>query len=124
MSTAIGVSFRLVQATASTSSSASTRPIAGERKIAATVLPTPSQTTALNPALAMPAPSRPPISAWLLLEGMPSAQVMTFQAIAPTSAAKITCASITCAETIPVPTVCATCSPKHGKGDEVEEGGP
>ncbi|VXC91901.1 hypothetical protein SPHINGOT1_250023 [Sphingomonas sp. T1] len=115
LSTPSGVSLRLVQATSRTSSSASSSPTAGETKIALTVLITPLQTIAPKPILATPAPSSPPISAWLLLEGMPSTQVMTFHAIAPISAAKITCASITCAWTMPVPTVCATWRPKTAK---------
>src|SRR5512146_937651 len=38
-------------------------------------------------ASAMPAPSRPPMSAWDELEGMPKYQVSTFQATADASAA-------------------------------------
>jgi hypothetical protein len=37
---------------------------------------------------------------------------MVFQAIAPMSAPKITCGSITSGETMPLPSVFATCSPK------------
>lgn len=48
-----------------------------------------------NPALAMPAPSNPPISACELLDGIPSAHVIKFQMMAPISAAKITWGSIT-----------------------------
>ena len=50
----------------------------------------PFQTMAPLPALAMPAPISPPISACELLEGMPAHQVIRFQAMAPMSAAKIT----------------------------------
>src|SRR3954471_18187215 len=67
---------------------------------------------ALIPTLATPAPTSPPISACELLEGMPSAQVMMFQAMAPVSAANTTRGSTISAATIPVPTVCATCAPK------------
>ena len=42
---------------------------------------------------------------------MPKPQVIKFQTIAPISAAKITCASITLGSMIPVPMVCATLSP-------------
>ncbi len=60
----------------------------------------------------MPAPARPPISAWLLLDGSPSAHVTAFQTIAPVSAPKITRASMTLASTMPVPSVFATWRPK------------
>ena len=42
-----------------------------------------------RPAPAIPAPMRPPMSAWLLDEGMPKYQVMRFYAIAPRSAARL-----------------------------------
>ena len=47
-------------------------------------------TTALVPALAMPAPNRPPTRACELEDGMPAIQVMTFQRMAPIRAPKIT----------------------------------
>ena len=81
--------------------------------MAAPVFSTPAQTTATPPALATPAPIKPPISACELLDGMPPHQVIRFQAIAPISAPKITRASTTSAATMPVPTVCATCRPKN-----------
>ena len=74
----------------------------------ATVAITPDQTIPPTPTLVTPAPIRPPISAWLDEDGMPNFQVMTFQTIAPDSAPKMTCASITFASMIPLPTVCAT----------------
>ncbi len=92
----------------STSSSARPNPTIGDRKIADTVLITPCQTIAALPALAMPAPSSPPISACELDEGMPPHHVMRFQAMAPVNAPNITCMSTTPAETMPVPIVCAT----------------
>ncbi len=46
---------------------------------------------------------------------MPPHQVIRFQEIAPISAPKITRASTISALTMPVPTVCATCSPKNRK---------
>jgi len=55
-----------------------------------------------------PAPTSPPISACELLDGMPPHQVMTFQAIAPTSAPKMTWASMTSGAMIPMPIVRAT----------------
>ncbi len=56
----------------------------------------------------MPPPSSPPISACELDEGMPSAQVIRFQTMAPTSAAKITVASTMLGSMMPVPMVLAT----------------
>ena len=73
----------------------------------------PAQTTAPLPALAMPAPTSPPISACELLDGMPAHQVIRFQQIAPISAPKITRPSMISAVTMPTPTVCATCRPKN-----------
>ena len=76
---------------------------------------TPFHTTALNPALAMPAPSSPPTSACELDDGMPAHQVTRFQMMAPTSAPKITCGSMAFADTMPTPSVSATCRPKNRK---------
>ncbi|MNS74519.1 hypothetical protein D3C72_1079970 [compost metagenome] len=64
--------------------------MAGDMKMAPTVFNTPATTTALVPALAMPAPSRPPTRACELEDGMPAIQVMTFQRMAPIRAPKIT----------------------------------
>src|SRR3546814_10150900 len=87
----------------------------GDRKIAAVGVITPSQTTAERPALARPAPSSPPMRAWLLLVGMPSTHVITFQLIAPISAPKMTVASMMLASPMPLPTVSATWRPKKRK---------
>src|SRR3569623_3735290 len=84
---------RNAQDTARTSSSDTNKPSIGARKIPKVVLITPDQTTAATPALLIPAPSRPPNSAWLLDEGKPSAQETMFQTLAPLRAAKITAAS-------------------------------
>jgi hypothetical protein len=64
------------------------------------------------PALAVPAPSNPPIKACELLDGMPTHQVITFHDIAPISAEKITGGLTTAGSMMPVPIVWATCSPK------------
>src|ERR1039458_5446178 len=101
--------------TISMSSNASTQPSPGDRKMAAVVLPTPDHTMALTPALAIPAPTRPPMSACELDDGIPSRCVTICQTIAPASAPKITCELTTSASTIPRPTVSATCSPKNRK---------
>src|SRR5690349_7007110 len=114
-STANGVRRTNNQETASTSTIASTNPRSGESTIAAAVLDSPPQTTTAMPALATPAPSSPPISACELLDGMPKYQVTTFQTMAPVSAPNTTRASTISASTIPVPSVCATCSPNTKK---------
>src|ERR1700675_529299 len=74
-STANGVDRTDAQDTIATSTSASRKPTTGDKTIASSVLDTPLQTAADRPAFASPPPSRPPISAWELLEGMPKAQV-------------------------------------------------
>ena len=107
-STANGVERTDSQDTIATSTSASRNPTSGDSTIASSVLERPPQTAAENPAFAMPAPTRPPIKACELLEGIPSAQVIRFQAMAPTRAPKMTCASTTLGSMIPVPMVLAT----------------
>ena len=114
-STANGVERTDSQDTIATSTSASRKPTSGDSTIASSVLVRPLQTAAESPAFAMPAPTRPPISACELEEGMPSAQVIRFQTMAPTSAAKITCASTMLGSMIPVPMVLATWSPNTGR---------
>ena len=57
-------------------------------------------------------------------DGMPSAQVMRFQLIAPISAPNTTRGSTMSAETMPVPIVCATCDAEDQEGDEIEERRP
>src|SRR5262245_37206410 len=89
--------------------------------MAAVVLARPPQTMALTPTLATPAPTSPPISACELLDGMPIAQVMMFQAMAPMSAPNTTRGSTMSAETMPVPTVCATCAPKTRKAMKLKK---
>ncbi|MBS1163829.1 MAG: hypothetical protein H6R03_1725, partial [Burkholderiaceae bacterium] len=78
----------------------------------ATVFRMPGAISGAAPALASVAPTMPPISACELLDGMPYHQVMTFQAMAPTSAPKITCWSTMPGSTMPLPTVAATFSSK------------
>src|SRR5580698_9609598 len=98
--------------TVSTRSNARKKPNSGESTMKAPVVKSPGHTIELSPALATPAPTSPPISACELLEGMPYHQVTRFQEMAPTRAPKITCASITSADTMPTPTVRATWTPK------------
>ena len=91
----------------------------GDSTIHATVLLTPPHTTARHPALATPAPTSPPISACDEEDGMPATQVMTFHAIAPPSAPKITLASTMSGSIIPLPTVCATLRPNTAKATKL-----
>ena len=111
-STAKGVLRTNSQDTASTSNRARRKPVAGDSTIAAADFNRPDQTMPPIPALATPAPTRPPISACELLDGIPRSQVSTFHTIAPISAAKTTAGSTISAAMMPVPTVSATCSPK------------
>src|SRR3954469_4281689 len=60
------------------------------------------------PPRAIAAPAYPPMSAWEELEGMPYRQVMTFQMIAPSSAAKITFGLTKLCSIIPPPIALAT----------------
>ena len=86
------------------------KPIIGERKIAKIVSTVFLDSTAPSPAWAIPAPSSPPSSAWLELEGMPLIQVTTFQNIAPISAPKTTPGVTMSLLMMPLPMVSATCS--------------
>ncbi len=79
------------------------------------MVPRPLQITAAGPAFAIIAPTSPPTSAWLLLDGKPSHQVSRFHAIAPASAPNTTTASTRCALTTPLPIVLATCRPNTVK---------
>ena len=88
--------------------------------MAAAVLRKPDQTTARQPAFAAPAPTRPPISACELLDGMPSSQVTTFQTIAPQRAAKMTPAVTISGSMMPLPTVWATLRPKTKKATKLK----
>src|SRR3984957_6584395 len=109
------------QETASTITSARMNPVKGETTIAATVLPRPFHTITCQPALQTPAPTNPPIKAWLEDEGMPTSQVTMFQMMALRSAARIP-ASLTIAGVImPVPMVLATCEPNTAKAIKLKK---
>ena len=71
MSTLLGRVRRKIQATATIISEPSTKPSSGEMKMNATVLRMPADTSAPAPALAMTAPTMPPMSACDELLGMP-----------------------------------------------------
>ena len=79
------------------------------------MVPRPRQITADQPALATAAPTKPPTRAWLLLDGMPSRQVITFQAIAPDKAPKMTAGSTMPGSTTPLLMAAATCRPNTAK---------
>jgi hypothetical protein len=71
------------QETIRTSSRAITKPNAGETTMPAAVLATPSKTIAFGPALASPAPIRPPTRACDDDDGMPASQVMVLATCRP-----------------------------------------
>src|ERR1700712_3425487 len=75
LSAPAGVNRRKPHDVIRTSNSAMIMPSVGERTMAMAVFDTPDQTIAPNPALAVPAPSSPPTSAWLDEDGMPNHQV-------------------------------------------------
>jgi hypothetical protein len=82
----------------------------------AAVLPRPAHCTAPKlPTLATEAPTRPPIRACELEEGMPAHQVIRFQLIAPIRAAKIRRSPMMWGSMIPAPTILATLVPKKMK---------
>src|SRR3984893_14268490 len=78
-STANGVERTEAQDTIATSTSASKNPASGDSTIASNVFDSPLQTAAESPALAIPPPTNPPISACELYEGIPSPHVISFQ---------------------------------------------
>ena len=119
-STANGVERTDAQDTIATRTSASRNPTSGDSTMASSVFDNPLQTAAEIPALASPPPTNPPISAWELLDGIPNPQVIRFQTIAPTSAAKITCASITLGSMMPMPIVWATFNPNTAKATKLK----
>ena len=78
-----------------------------------TLLTMPSMFSAPNPAPMIVAPSRPPMSAWLLELGRPRCQVMRFQVIAPMSAAATMAWVVVASFTRPLPMVLATAVPRN-----------
>ena len=106
--------------TTSTMMRAMAKPKAGETTMPAAVLPTPLQTMALKPALARPAPIRPPTRAWDEEDEL-AAQVTTFQTIPPIRAPKVRPSVSRVTETIPEPMVLATCWPKKRKATKLKK---
>src|SRR5260370_31865384 len=94
-STANGVDRTGAQDTIATSTSASKNPTSGDSTIAANVFDSPPQTAAEIPALAIPAPTSPPITACELQDGTPNPPATAFQPTPPINAANITAASRT-----------------------------
>ena len=82
-------------------------PSSGDRKMNRIVFSRLAALSTLKPALATPAPAKPPMSACDEEVGRPSHQVVRFQPMAPTSPAKMT-ASETTSESTVLPTVLAT----------------
>jgi hypothetical protein len=92
---------------ASISTNAKTSPSRGDTTMKMIVFSKAGPFTTLQPALAMPAPTTPPIRACDEEVGRPSHQVVRFQAMAPVSPPKTTASLTTCGSMI-VPTVLAT----------------
>src|SRR3972149_9781840 len=82
----LGVERTKIHPTASMRRAPISMPSSGETKMNATIFSMPGGMSAQVPALATAAPTSPPTSACEEDEGMPYHQVITFQAIAPTSA--------------------------------------
>ena len=78
-----------------------------------TLLTMPLTLSAPTPAPMIVAPSRPPMSAWLLELGRPCCQVMRFQAMAPISAAATIAWVVVWSLTRPLPIVVATAVPAN-----------
>ncbi len=91
----------------SISTNAKNIPSSGDSTMKITVFSKLAAFTTLQPALAMPAPTTPPISACDDEVGRPSHQVVRFQAMAPTRPPNTT-ASLTAFGSMIVPTVLAT----------------
>ena len=77
-----------------------------------------------SPPCATPAPTRPPTRAWLLREGMPSIQVITFQMIAPIRAREDHRGGDDVGVDDPLADRVGDGMAEEQEGDEVEEGGP
>ena len=90
MSTRSGELRRKIHDTATIISEPSRKPSSGETKMKATVLKMPPPISWPAPALAITAPTMPPISACDELDGMPYHQVTMFHTMAPTSAPNTT----------------------------------
>ena len=72
----------------------------------------------------MPAPTRPPIRACELEDGIPNPQVIRFQTMAPISAPKITCGVDDAGLDDAGADGVGDMQPEHQEGDEIEERRP
>src|ERR687898_822318 len=106
-STRLGLERRKIHMLASISRNPRVMPSSGDSGIQRMVFSRLPASRTPKPALATPAPAKPPIRACDDEVGRPSHQVMKFQAMAPTSPAKMTASLTTSASTI-LPTVLAT----------------
>ncbi len=123
-STANGVERTDAQDTIATSTSASRNPTSGDSTIASSVFDSPLQTAAESPALAMPAPTSPPISACELEDGIPKPQVIRFQTMAPINAAEDHLRVDDAGLDDPGADGVGDVKPEHQEGDEIEERRP
>src|SRR5919197_1533187 len=119
-STSLGMEPRKTHNRASISANATARPASGDTKMNSTVRCRLCVLTTLQPALATPAPTKPPISACDEEVGRPSHQVVRFQAIAPTRPANTT-ASLTTEGSMIVPMVLATWVLKTRKATKLKK---
>src|SRR4051812_28689210 len=103
-----GVARRNTLDTSTIINEPSTNPSNGETKMNSTVFHTPAPMSELAPALAITAPTMPPINACDELLGMPYHQVTRFQVVAPTRAPNTMWVSTTPGCTMPLPMVAAT----------------
>src|SRR6266508_2120415 len=104
----------------SISTNAKNIPSSGDTTMKITVFSKLGAFTTLQPALAMPAPTTPPISACDDEVGRPSHQVVRFQAMAPTRPPNTT-ASLTTFGSMIVPTVLATWVRKTAKAMKLKK---
>src|SRR5262249_11796972 len=111
---------RKIQKTTTMRTNPSASPRSGEITIDTAIRVSPATSSTAVPALATPAPARPPISACEELDGMPNHQVSRSQAMAPVSAAKTMLTSITLGSTTPVPIVLATWVEKTRKATKLK----
>ena len=105
---------------ASISTKAKAMPSIGDTTMKTTVFRRLGPLTTLQPALAMPAPMKPPIRACEDEVGSPSHQVVRFQAIAPMRPVKTT-ASLTAVGSMILPTVLATWVLKTTKATKLKK---
>src|SRR5919109_3942472 len=106
-STRAGVACRKIHRLASISRNPRTMPSSGDSTMNRMVFCRLLAFSTPKPALAMPAPAKPPIRACEEEVGRPSHQVVRFQAMAPTRPAKMTASLTTFGSTV-LPTVLAT----------------